>query len=208
MEILFQNPEICRMFTGIIEQTGIVKQVIQTGSNTSFWIASDLSNELKVDQSLSHSGVCLTVEEMKEGMHRVTAIAETLAKTNLSHWQEGSVINLERCLQMNGRLDGHIVQGHVDAIAKCTGVTEKKGSWEFSFEFPEQFGNLVIEKGSVSINGISLTLFNTGTDCFSVAIIPYTYHHTNISTVKKGDMVNIEFDILGKYIQKMMNKEV
>lgn len=194
------------MFTGIIEQTGIVKQVIETGSNTSFWIASDLSNELKVDQSLSHSGVCLTVEEIKEGMHRVTAIAETLAKTNLSYWQEGTVINLERCLQMNGRLDGHIVQGHVDAIAKCTGVTEKNGSWEFSFEFPEQFRSLIIEKGSVSINGISLTLFNTGNNSFSVAIIPYTFHHTNIRSIKRGDIVNIEFDILGKYIQKMLNK--
>lgn len=192
------------MFTGIIEHTGVVKEVINTGSNTSFWIESPLWNELKVDQSLSHSGVCLTVEETKTGMHRVTAIAETLAKTNLGHWEKDTVINLERCLQMNGRLDGHIVQGHVDAVATCTSVIERDGSWEFSFSFPEQFKSLIIEKGSVSVNGISLTLFNTGNNNFSVAIIPYTYHHTNIGTLKAGSKVNIEFDILGKYVQRML----
>ncbi|MFN8251940.1 MAG: riboflavin synthase [Ferruginibacter sp.] len=192
------------MFTGIIEHTGVVKEVINTGSNTSFWIESPLWNELKVDQSLSHSGVCLTVEEIKTGMHRVTAIAETLAKTNLGHWEKDTVINLERCLQMNGRLDGHIVQGHVDAVATCTSVIERDGSWEFSFSFPEQFKSLIIEKGSVSVNGISLTLFNTGNNNFSVAIIPYTYHHTNIGTLKAGSKVNIEFDILGKYVQRML----
>jgi riboflavin synthase len=194
------------MFTGIIEQTGIVKEVITTGSNSSFWVTSPIWNELKVDQSLCHSGVCLTVEEIKEGMHRVTAIAETLAKTNLADWKTGTIVNLERCLQMNGRLDGHIVQGHADAVAICTNRLEKDGSWEFTFEFPAQFSNLIIEKGSVSVNGISLTLFNTGDNNFSVAIIPYTYQHTNISQVKKGDKVNIEFDILGKYIQRMLQK--
>ncbi len=194
------------MFTGIIEQTGIVQDIIHTGTNTSFWIKSPLWNELKVDQSLSHSGVCLTVEEIKDGAHRVTAIAETLAKTNLGRWEKDSVINLERCLQMNGRLDGHIVQGHVDTVATCTSVIERDGSWEFSFSFPEQFTALIIEKGSVSVNGISLTLFNTGNNSFSVAIIPYTYHHTNIGAVKKGDAVNIEFDILGKYVQRMLQK--
>lgn len=192
------------MFTGIIEQTGTVKEVLINGSNTSFWVVSPLWNELKVDQSLSHSGVCLTVEEIKEGMHRVTAIAETLAKTSLGAWQPGTVVNLERSLQMNGRLDGHIVQGHADAAAICTAVTEKNGSWEFSFEFPAAFSSLIIEKGSVAVNGISLTLFNTGSTFFSVAIIPYTYQHTNICTVKPGDKVNIEFDILGKYVQRIL----
>jgi riboflavin synthase len=192
------------MFTGIIEQTGIVQEVIINGNNTSFWVQSPLWYELKVDQSLSHNGACLTVEETKDGMHRVTAIAETLAKTTLGNWQAGTVINLERCLMMNGRLDGHIVQGHVDATATCTAVVEKDGSWEYTFEFPSQFNNLVIEKGSVTINGISLTLFNTAASFFSVAIIPYTYEHTNIYTVKTGHAVNIEFDILGKYVEKMM----
>ena len=149
----------------------------------------------------------VTVEEIKESMHRVTAIAETLAKTNLEQWKPGTVVNLERCMQMNGRLDGHIVQGHVDAVAECTGVIEKDGSWEYSFKFPETFAGLVIEKGSVTINGTSLTLFNVGKDSFSVAIIPYTYHHTNINTINKGSLVNIEFDILGKYVQRMLQQK-
>ncbi|MEI7736763.1 MAG: riboflavin synthase [Ferruginibacter sp.] len=191
------------MFTGIIENTGIVKEVITTGSNKTFWINSPLWNELKVDQSLSHNGVCLTIEEIKEGCHRVTAIEETLKKTNLGHWQAGTPVNLERCMQMNGRLDGHIVQGHVDTVSQCQLVTEKDGSWEFSFSFDEAFAALVIEKGSITLNGISLTLFNITQSGFSVGIIPYTYHHTNLNTVKKGDWVNIEFDIIGKYIQRM-----
>jgi riboflavin synthase len=192
------------MFTGIIEQTGIIQEVIADGGNTTFWVQSDFWNELKVDQSLSHNGVCLTVEAIKEGKHKVTAITETLAKTNLGSWQPGTVINLERCLMMNGRLDGHIVQGHIDAVAICYSVIEKNGSWEYGFKFPSQFCNLVIEKGSVTVNGISLTLFNTTASSFSVAIIPYTYEHTNMYNVKNGDAVNIEFDILGKYVQKMM----
>lgn len=192
------------MFTGIIEQTGIIESILQSGTNKSFWVTSLLWAELKVDQSLSHNGVCLTVEEVTNGKHRVTAIAETLAKTNLNYWHTGDVINLERCMQMNGRLDGHIVQGHVDTVAKCTAVTEKEGSWEFSFEFDEQFAGLIIEKGSVCLNGISLTIFNTARNSFTVAIIPYTYNHTNIRKVKKGDFVNIEFDVLGKYVQRML----
>lgn len=195
------------MFTGIIENTGIVKEIVTNGTNKTFWIASPLSIQLKIDQSLSHNGVCLTVEEIKESMHRVTAIAETLAKTNLEHWKPGTVVNLERCMQMNGRLDGHIVQGHVDAVAECTAVIEKDGSWEYSFKFPETFTGLVIEKGSVTINGTSLTLFNVGKDSFTVAIIPYTYHHTNINTINKGSLVNIEFDILGKYVQRMLQQK-
>jgi riboflavin synthase len=194
------------MFTGIIENTGIVKEILTSGTNTSFWIASALSGELKIDQSLSHNGVCLTVEEVANGMHRVTAIEETLSKTNLGQWKEGTVVNLERCMPMNGRLDGHIVQGHVDATAECIAVIEKQGSWEFTFTFPPQFSALVIEKGSISLNGISLTVFNVGITTFSVAIIPYTYEHTNINTIKQGCRVNIEFDILGKYVQRMMDQ--
>lgn len=195
------------MFTGIIENTGIVKEIVTNGTNKTFWIASPLSTALKIDQSLSHNGVCLTVEEIKESMHRVTAIAETLAKTNLEQWEPGTVVNLERCMQMNGRLDGHIVQGHVDTVGECTAVIEKDGSWEYSFKFPETFAGLVIEKGSVTINGTSLTLFNVGKDSFTVAIIPYTYHHTNINTVTKSSLVNIEFDILGKYVQRMLQQK-
>jgi riboflavin synthase len=194
------------MFTGIIENTGIVKDIQISGTNKTFWIASPLSSQLKVDQSLSHSGVCLTVEEVDGESHRVTAIEETLLKTNLGQLKTGAVVNLERCMPMNGRLDGHIVQGHVDATAECTNVIQKEGSWEFTFRFPTQFSSLVIEKGSISLNGISLTVFNAGNDSFSVAIIPYTFNHTNINAVKQGDRVNIEFDILGKYVQRMMEQ--
>ena len=192
------------MFTGIIENTGIVKEILNNGSNKIFWIVSPLSNDLKIDQSLSHSGVCLTVEEIKDGTHRVTAIEETLLKTNLGQLQPGATVNLERCMQLNGRLDGHIVQGHVDTVAECTAVVEKEGSWEFSFIFPRQFGSWIIEKGSISLNGISLTIFNVGADSFTIAVIPYTYHHTNISYLKMGDHVNIEFDMVGKYVHRFM----
>jgi riboflavin synthase len=190
------------MFTGIIENTGIVREVQKNGTNKTFWVASALSGELKIDQSLSHNGVCLTIEEIKNGMHRVTAIEETLLKTNLGGWQEGSIVNLERCMQLNGRLDGHIVQGHVDATAECIAVIEKGGSWEYSFTFPEKFSALIIEKGSITLNGISLTLFNVGINSFSVAVIPYTYKYTNINVLKKGDGVNVEFDLIGKYINR------
>ena len=191
------------MFTGIIESTGIIKEVIDEGSNKTFWISSPISKELKVDQSLSHNGVCLTVEEIKDGMHRVTAIEETLLKTDLANWKAGTVINLERCMLLDGRIDGHIVQGHVDGIATCIDVVDKKGSWEFSFQFEIQFAKYIIEKGSITINGISLTLFNIGTDTFTVAIIPYTFEHTNMKTLKKGNLVNLEFDMIGKYINRI-----
>lgn len=190
------------MFTGIVENIGLVKEVIATGSNRSFWIESPVSSSLKTDQSVSHNGVCLTVEEVKEGCHRVTAIDETLQKTNLGHWQAGTLVNLERCLQLNDRLDGHLVQGHVDATGTCSKVKEKDGSWEFEISFPSKFSSLVIEKGSVCLNGISLTAFNVKKKKFTVAIIPYTYNNTNIKELKKGDTVNIEFDIIGKYILK------
>ena len=188
------------MFTGIIESTGTIKEIITTGTNKSFWVSSPLTGELKVDQSLSHNGVCLTIEEIKDSMHRVTAIEETLVKTNLGSWQKDDIINLERCMQMNGRLDGHIVQGHVDCTAECTKVVEKAGSWEFVFTFPEKFAALIIEKGSVCVNGISLTAFNVSNSSFTVAIVPYTYNHTNIKNILVSSVVNIEWDLLGKYI--------
>ena len=193
------------MFTGIIEKTGTIKTVISTGSNKSFWISSPLAQSLKIDQSLSHNGVCLTIEEIKDDQHRVTAIEETLLKTSLSIWQNETVINLERSLQFNGRLDGHLVQGHVDCIATCIEVVEKAGSWEFSFSFPEKFAAFIIEKGSVTVNGISLTCFNITDSQFTVAIIPYTFENTNMNCLKKGDLVNIEWDMVGKYVQRKLN---
>lgn len=192
------------MFTGIIENTGIIKEIKVKGSNKTFWIESLLTPELKVDQSLSHDGVCLTVEEIKDKLHCVTAIDETLLKTNLSNWKTGTAINLERGMQLNGRLDGHVVQGHVDCTAECTGVINKEGSREFSFSFDKKFSALVIEKGSITVNGISLTCFNVAEDHFTVAIIPYTYEHTNMSSVKEGSVVNIEWDMMGKYVNKIM----
>lgn len=195
--------EICRMFTGIIEQTGIVKKIIEKGSNRTFWIKSPLAKSLKVDQSLSHNGVCLTVEEIDGGKYRVTAIDETLQKTNLGKWQENANINLERCMQMNGRIDGHIVQGHVDTVATCTSVVEKQGSWEYRFQIDSSFAGLIIEKGSICLNGISLTIFNVTNDSFMVAIIPYTFDHTNMQFLKEGDEVNIEFDMIGKYVSRL-----
>ena len=193
------------MFTGIIEKTGTIKEIINTGTNKSFWVESSLASGLKVDQSLSHNGVCLTVEEIKDGMHRVTAIEETILKTNLNTWEKGSLINLERCMQLNGRLDGHIVQGHVDRTAECIDVVEKEGSWEFKFAFPKQFAAFIIEKGSVTVNGISLTCFNVTDDNFMVAIIPYTFEHTNMSYISKGERVNIEWDVIGKYVQRKLS---
>jgi len=188
------------MFTGIIEASGVVKKIVKTGTNQTFWVESHISHELKVDQSVSHNGVCLTVESVAGDIHSVTAIEETLNKTNLGTLQEGDLLNLERCMIMNGRLDGHIVQGHVDSTAQCISVAEKEGSWEYEFEFNDKFAPLVIEKGSACINGISLTVFDVKRNSFKVAIIPYTYNHTNIKQVTAGSTVNIEFDVIGKYI--------
>ncbi len=195
---------LAAMFTGIVENTGKIISIEKKGTNASFWIESPLSGELKVDQSLSHDGVCLTVESINGNQHRVTAIEETLKKTNLSSWTEGNQVNLERCMLMNGRLDGHIVQGHVDATAVCTDYQELEGSWEYRFEFPEGFGHLVIEKGSIAVNGTSLTCFNVAKNHFSIAVIPYTYEHTSIHQMQISSIVNIEFDILGKYVQRWM----
>lgn len=195
------------MFTGIIEQVGRVAEVKSQGSNRSFWIESALAGELRPDQSLSHNGVCLTIEETRAGFHRVTAIAETLEKTNLGDWTPGTRVNLERCLQLNGRLDGHFVQGHVDCTATCLDRQDRQGSWEFSFAFPSRFAALIIEKGSVTVNGISLTAFGVKKKKFKVAIIPYTFEHTNIAQVNPGDRVNIEFDLIGKYLQRKLTME-
>jgi len=194
------------MFTGIIEALGEVTSIESSGSNLTFWISSSISNELKIDQSISHNGVCLTVEEVSSGKHRVTAIAETLQKTNLGNLKTGDLLNLERCMTMNGRIDGHIVQGHVDCTATCTNIIEKEGSWEFQFEFERKFKSLLIEKGSVCINGTSLTVFNLTDNSFQVAIIPFTYEHTNIHQLKLNDNVNIEFDMIGKYVNRIMER--
>ena len=193
------------MFTGIIEATGVISIISGSGTNKTFQIISSLAPELKVDQSLSHDGVCLTVESVTEHTYQVTAIAETLSRSILSEWRPGDRVNLERCLQFNGRLDGHLVQGHVDSTAKCIFRDNLEGSWVFRFEYPESFRSLVIEKGSIAVNGISLTCFNVNQNAFSVAIIPYTYDHTNIRDVYPESMVNIEFDLIGKYVQRMVN---
>ncbi len=193
------------MFTGIIETIGTVEAISQHGNNFTFQIFTAIAKELKVDQSLAHEGVCLTVEAIEGNIHQVTAIAETIAKTNLAQWKRGSKINIERCMVMNGRLDGHIVQGHVDCTAICTNKIDRNGSWEYSFEFPEQFAPLVIEKGSISVNGTSLTCFSVTLNSFDIAIIPYTYEHTSIDQVEVGTVVNIEFDLIGKYVQRSNN---
>ncbi len=197
--------EICSMFTGIIETTGTVQEVIINGTNRSFYIKSPLSQEFTVDQSISHDGVCLTIEEIHGHGHKVTAISETLQKTNLSTWGKGTVVNIERCLPVNGRLDGHFVQGHVDGTGVCVDRIERNGSSEFVIEFPKNFAEQVIEKGSICLNGISLTAFNVGINRFTVAIIPYTLEHTNIKNLKPGDSVNLEFDLLGKYINRKIS---
>jgi riboflavin synthase len=193
------------MFTGIIEALGTVTAIHPELGNKTFWISSPISHDLKTDQSVSHNGVCLTVEESKNGNHRVTAIHETLIKSNLVTWKLGSVVNLERCMQLNGRLDGHMVQGHVDTTAECLRVKEMEGSRQYQFRIPNQFDNLIIEKGSICLNGISLTIFNVSDDVFEVAIIPYTYEHTNIKEISVGSVVNIEFDVIGKYVTRYLS---
>jgi riboflavin synthase len=192
------------MFTGIIETLGIVKNIQQDQSNIHFTIESSLSNELKIDQSVSHNGVCLTVVEINTNTHVVTAIDETLQKTNLGYLQVGDVVNLERCTQANGRFDGHIVQGHVDQTAVCIERIDQNGSWLFTFQYDPALNNITVEKGSITVNGISLTVVNSQRDRFSVAIIPYTIEHTNLQHVDVGTTVNLEFDIVGKYVSKIM----
>lgn len=192
------------MFTGIIEALGTVKEVRSEGSNRHVAIESAIGPELKVDQSVSHNGVCLTVTEVNGKVHWVTAIDETLKKSSLGKLKAGDSINLERCMIANGRFDGHIVQGHVDQTGIVTSVRDEDGSWLFDFEYDPAFGNLTVEKGSVCVNGVSLTCFNVTEKSFMVAIIPYTYQHTNFNTLIKGDLVNLEFDIIGKYVKKLL----
>lgn len=194
------------MFTGIIEATGEVLAIEASGTNLDFTIKSPISGELKIDQSVAHNGVCLTVTELLPGAHKVTAVQETLLKTNLGNIRVGHSMNLERCMVANGRFDGHIVQGHVDQTAMCKKIVELDGSWVFDFEYDRAPGNITVEKGSVTINGISLTCFNSSEGKFNVTIIPYTMDHTNFNLLKEGDQVNIEFDIIGKYVSKLLNK--
>lgn len=194
------------MFTGIIETLGKVVDLRQEQGNLHITMGSSISSELKIDQSVSHNGVCLTVVALADGKHTVTAIEETLNKTNLGQFKVGDLVNLERCMQMNARLDGHIVQGHVDQTAVCTGFKELDGSWEYSFEYDPAQGNVTVEKGSICVNGISLTVVNSKLNSFSVAIIPYTFEHTNLQHVRVGSTVNLEFDIVGKYVARLMQR--
>jgi len=194
------------MFTGIIEKLGTIKNIAADGTNLHFTIQSAISNELKIDQSVSHNGVCLTVVALYDDTHTVTAIQETLEKSNMQHLKTGDKVNLERCMQMNGRLDGHIVQGHVDQTAVCIKRAELDGSWEYRFKYDSASGNVTVEKGSVCINGISLTVVGSAADEFSVFIIPYTFEHTNLHEVNVGDAVNVEFDIIGKYVARLVGR--
>lgn len=191
------------MFTGIIESVGSLKEIKEEGTNISFKVASDISHELKIDQSISHNGVCLTVTALEDGAHWVTAVEETLIKSNLGALKSGDELNLERCMVMNGRLDGHIVQGHVDGMGKVLNVEDKDGSWVCTFSYERSAEHLLVEKGSVTINGISLTVFDVKADQFCVTIIPYTWDHTNMHGIKIGAFVNLEFDIIGKYVAAM-----
>ena len=193
------------MFTGIVEAIGEVVDIHKEGTNITFTLTCPFTNELKIDQSLSHNGVCLTVIAIEGNLYSVTAIDETLKKTNLGKLEVGSKVNLERCMPANGRFDGHIVQGHVDQIGRVAAITPQDGSWLYDFEYEPEGQNITVEKGSICINGTSLTVFNSGTNTFRVAIIPYTYEHTVFHTLKVDDIVNLEFDIVGKYIRKMMN---
>ena len=191
------------MFTGIIEQTAKVVDKIQTQTNFSFVFESQITPELKVDQSVAHNGVCLTVEKIWENKYQVTAIEETLLKTNLSDLKIGDEVNLERSMKADARFDGHIVQGHVDQIGFCKNITDQSGSWLIDIEYDASKGNITVEKGSICLNGISLTVFNSIDNGFSVAIIPYTWTHTNLHNLKVGDRINLEFDIVGKYLAKL-----
>lgn len=195
------------MFTGIIEALAVVTSIEKQGTNLDFWLQSPITHELKIDQSVAHNGVCLTVVAIENDTYKVTAVAETLQKTNLGNWKEGDKINLERSLKIGARLDGHFVQGHADATATCTEKKTLEGSWLFSFSFPHQFAALLVEKGSVCLNGVSLTVFNVGKNSLTVTIIPYTYEHTNFHQIGQGSVVNIEFDILGKYLLRKTELE-
>jgi riboflavin synthase len=195
---------LTEMFTGIIESLGKLRSVSKNDSNVTFNIESEIATELKVDQSVSHNGVCLTVESVSENSYTVTAINETLEVTNLGKLKPGDIINLERSMKLNGRLDGHIVQGHIDQTGKCTFIKNQNGSWIFGFSYDVNKKNITIEKGSITVNGVSLTVLKSNENSFSVAIIPYTYENTNFNKFIKGEIVNLEFDVLGKYMSKLI----
>ena len=194
------------MFTGIIEATGVVEKMERQESNIEFTLSCPFTQELKIDQSLAHNGCCLTVVKIEGDQYTVTAINETLEKTNLGTWEVGSVVNLERCMVMNGRLDGHIVQGHVDKTGEVFAIENKDGSYYITIRYEEGGAFTTVPQGSITVNGISLTVANSADNQFSVAIIPYTWEHTNMANAKVGDKVNLEFDIIGKYVAKLMNK--
>ncbi len=194
------------MFTGIIETLGIVRHIQKEGSNIHFDISCPITSELSIDQSVAHNGVCLTVVAVGSATYRVTAIDETLQKTNLASWKEGSKVNIERCMLANGRFDGHVVQGHVDQLGYVSQISEVDGSWLFDFNYDATLGNVTVEKGSICINGTSLTCFKAQEGSFRVAIIPYTYQNTNFNQLQVGDAVNLEFDIIGKYVQRLLNR--
>ncbi len=194
------------MFTGIIENLSEIKEINKEGDNLSISLISKITNELKIDQSLSHNGVCLTVVDINDNIYKVTAIKETILKSSIKNWRIGDIINIERAMKLGDRLDGHMVQGHVDQTATCTKISEENGSWYFYFEY-QKSSNLTIEKGSISINGVSLTIVKSMDNGFSVAIIPYTYENTNFKNIQVGDLVNIEFDMIGKYIHKIIKAQ-
>ena len=196
------------MFTGIIEDLGIVESLEREASNLHLTIQSRLASELKIDQSVSHNGVCLTVVKRNPNSYTVTAIKETLDKTNLNNLTEGAIVNLERGLKLGDRLDGHMVQGHIDQIGTCVNVQSQNGSWTYDFEYEPNLGNITIEKGSVTVNGVSLTVVDSKNNGFSVAIIPYTYEHTNFKHFKIGSVVNLEFDVIGKYVSRLHAKNI
>ena len=194
------------MFTGIIEELGEVTELINDQENLHITLKSNLSKELKIDQSLAHNGVCLTVVKLGDDTHTVTAIKETIDKSNIGELRTGSKVNLERAMQLGARLDGHIVQGHVDQTAICTDVKEQDGSWFYTFKYDDTYNNLTIEKGSITVNGVSLTVVNSKPESFSVAIIPYTYEHTNFHQININDTINLEFDVIGKYVARLLEK--
>ena len=194
------------MFTGIIESVGKIVDIATSGTNKTFFIQSDISSQLKIDQSVSHSGVCMTVEEVIKDVHRVTAVLETLDRSTFKILSTGDHVNLERSMRMGDRLDGHMVQGHVDQTATCISVKDEDGSWLYTFAYDPKQGNITVEKGSITVNGVSLTVVNAKDGQFSVAIIPYTYEHTNFNAILEGTVVNLEFDILGKYIAKLLSQ--
>ena len=194
------------MFTGIIENLSKIKEIKKEGDNLSINFISDIASELKVDQSISHNGICLTVVKIVDKTYCVTAIKETILKSSIQKWKTGDLINIERAMKLGDRLDGHMVQGHVDQTAVCKNIIEEDGSWYFDFEYSAS-ENMTIEKGSIAINGVSLTIVNSKENSFSVAIIPYTYNHTNFKNMRIGDMVNIEFDMIGKYITKIISNQ-